>query len=158
MNPWDVQIQGSHYKKFKIQPLYFCMINNIPFPEGSVIKYILRVKENRITDLQKAKHIIETLIYEEEQKLERLRREGVGCDITGDVQKGKCTIYESGSLLPEGELVPRTYVDGRATEGVQGLVGSVSTEDTKDNQKNGRDGSGVDTTTCRLGYYYRTGE
>ena len=61
-NQLDIQIGGSHYKKFKIQPLEFCTVNEIPFPEGSIIKYILRDKGCRLQDLQKARHILDYLI------------------------------------------------------------------------------------------------
>lgn len=64
-NPWKIQVGGGHYKKYKIQPTEFCIKNNIPFAEGCVIKYITRWRDkNGIQDLEKAKHYIEMLIYE----------------------------------------------------------------------------------------------
>lgn len=62
------QVGGSHYKKFAIEPLEFLAKNNIPFPEGSIIKYILRDKNNRLEDLEKAKHVLEYLIELEQAK------------------------------------------------------------------------------------------
>lgn len=56
------QVGGNHYKNFVIEPLEFLSKNKIPFAEGSIIKYILRKKENRLQDLEKAKHILEYLI------------------------------------------------------------------------------------------------
>ena len=56
------QVGGSHYKKFPIQPAYFCYINNIPYIEATVIKYISRWRDkNGIEDLDKAIHFIELL-------------------------------------------------------------------------------------------------
>jgi hypothetical protein len=64
-NPWITQQGGSHYKNYKIQPTQFCIANNIPFTEGCVIKYLLRWRDkNGIQDLEKAKHMIDFLIYE----------------------------------------------------------------------------------------------
>ena len=39
---WDKQIGGSHYQKFKIQPSKFVIDNKLLYPEGCVIKYIVR--------------------------------------------------------------------------------------------------------------------
>ena len=64
-NPWKKQVNGSHYKKYKIQPTEFCIKNNIPFAEGCVIKYVCRWRDkNGIEDLKKAIHYLEMLIYE----------------------------------------------------------------------------------------------
>lgn len=65
---FDHQVGGSHYADYAIQPLEFCVLNNIPFLEGNVIKYICRWrKKNGVEDLQKAKHYIEMLIELEEK-------------------------------------------------------------------------------------------
>ena len=62
-SPLDIQVAGDHYKKLKIQPIEYIHANNIPFAEGSVIKYITRWRDkNGIKDLEKAKHFIELLI------------------------------------------------------------------------------------------------
>jgi hypothetical protein len=63
MKSYKKQVGGSHYKKYKIQPIEFIVKNNIGFVEGNVIKYILRFKEKGgVQDLEKAKHYIELLI------------------------------------------------------------------------------------------------
>ena len=67
VNPLDVQVAGDHYKKLKIQPLVYIMANNIPFPEGNVIKYVTRWRDKGgATDLRKARHLLDVLIAEEE--------------------------------------------------------------------------------------------
>ena len=59
----DVQVGGSHYKKFKIQPTEFLQANQIPHCEANVIKYVCRHKDKGgIQDLKKAKHYIDLLI------------------------------------------------------------------------------------------------
>ncbi len=59
----QVQEGGSHYKDMKIQPAEYIHANNLPFIEGSVIKYISRWRnKNGIEDLKKAKHFIDLLI------------------------------------------------------------------------------------------------
>jgi hypothetical protein len=63
MKSFKKQVGGSHYKKYKIQPVEFIVKNNIGFVEGNVIKYVLRFKEKGgVLDLEKAKHYIELLI------------------------------------------------------------------------------------------------
>ena len=62
-NPYDKQIGGSHYQKFKIQPSKFVIENELLFPEGCVIKYILRHRlKGKKEDLKKAIHFIEMII------------------------------------------------------------------------------------------------
>ena len=58
-----IQVEGSHYKNLKIQPVQYAHANNIPFIEGNIIKYVTRWREkNGIKDLEKAKHFIDLLI------------------------------------------------------------------------------------------------
>ena len=65
----DRQEGGDHYKELAIQPIEYIHANNIPFAEGSVIKYITRWRaKNGIKDLEKAKHFIELLIELETRK------------------------------------------------------------------------------------------
>jgi hypothetical protein len=62
-NPLSLQISGSHYKSFKIQPIEFIHANNIPFIEGNIIKYVCRHKnKNGRKDLEKAIHYLNILI------------------------------------------------------------------------------------------------
>lgn len=59
----DIQIGGTHYKHFPIQPVTYIHANGIPYLEGNVIKYVSRWKlKGGIADLEKAKHYIELLI------------------------------------------------------------------------------------------------
>ena len=63
MKPYDKQIGGSHYQKFKIQPSKFVIENELLYPEGCVIKYILRHRlKGKKQDLEKAIHFIEMII------------------------------------------------------------------------------------------------
>lgn len=65
----DVQEGGSHYKKYKIQPIEFCHANKIPSLESSIIKYVVRHKDKGgLEDLKKAKHILDILIELEYNK------------------------------------------------------------------------------------------
>ena len=60
---WNKQIGGSHYQKFKIQPSKFVVDNKLLYPEGCVIKYIIRHSmKNGKEDLLKAKHFIDMSI------------------------------------------------------------------------------------------------
>lgn len=59
----DVQVGGSHYKKYKIQPLVFMHVNQIPPVEANICKYVLRHKDkNGKEDLLKARHLIDFLL------------------------------------------------------------------------------------------------
>ena len=63
MSALETQVDGSHYKKLKIQPIEYIHANEIGYMEGNVIKYVSRWKDkNGIKDLEKAKHYIELLI------------------------------------------------------------------------------------------------
>ena len=63
MSALETQVDGSHYKKLKIQPVEYIHANEIGYMEGNVIKYVSRWKDkNGIKDLEKAKHYIELLI------------------------------------------------------------------------------------------------
>ena len=63
MKPYDKQIGGSHYQNFKIQPSKFVIENELLYPEGCVIKYILRHRlKGKKEDLKKAIHFIEMII------------------------------------------------------------------------------------------------
>ena len=76
---WDKQIGGSHYQKFKIQPSKFVIDNKLLYPEGCVIKYILRHRlKGKRQDLEKAIHFIEMIIerdYPKKDFLEEAEKE-----------------------------------------------------------------------------------
>lgn len=68
MSALDKQEGGDHYKKLKIQPVEYIVANEIPFREGSVIKYVTRWKDKGgFADIRKAIHFLE-MILEEESK------------------------------------------------------------------------------------------
>ena len=63
MSVWKKQIGGKHYIKYKIQPSKFVVENKLLYPEGCVIKYIIRHRmKNGKEDLLKAKHFIDMII------------------------------------------------------------------------------------------------
>lgn len=69
MDPLNDQVGGSHYKDMPIQPIEFCIANNIPFAEGNVIKYVSRWrKKNGVQDLKKARHMLDVLIAQAEKE------------------------------------------------------------------------------------------
>ena len=62
-NALEKQEGGNHYKDYSIQPIEYIHANNIPFAEGSVIKYVTRWRDkNGVADLKKAIHFLELLI------------------------------------------------------------------------------------------------
>lgn len=63
MSPLDTQIGGNHYKGYNIQPIEFLIKNNIPFPEGSIIKYALRHRDkNGAEDIRKIIHYAKLIL------------------------------------------------------------------------------------------------
>ena len=74
-SPYQKQVGGKHYLKYKIQPSKFVVENKLLYPEGCVIKYIVRHQDKGgKQDLEKAKHMIDMIIerdYEEKKKKEK---------------------------------------------------------------------------------------
>jgi len=72
MSVWKKQIGGNHYKKYKLQPSQFVTENKLLYPEGCVIKYVVRHQDKGgKEDLEKAKHMIDMIIerdYEAEKE------------------------------------------------------------------------------------------
>jgi len=63
MSVWKKQVGGKHYIKYKIQPSRFVVENKLLYPEGCVIKYILRHRaKGKREDLEKAIHFIEMIM------------------------------------------------------------------------------------------------
>ena len=62
----STQVGGDHYADMAIQPFDYIHANDIPFAEGSVIKYVSRWRnKNGVEDLRKARHFIDMLIEAE---------------------------------------------------------------------------------------------
>ncbi len=60
---FDTQVGGTHYSKYKIQPLEFIVANNLDFLQGNVVKYVVRYKDKGgLEDLKKARHYLDMII------------------------------------------------------------------------------------------------
>lgn len=71
----DAVYKPEHYTQWLIEPFTFLMLNDVPFAEGSVCKYVLRWrKKNGLEDLRKAKRIIEMMIEMEENRPDYIAR------------------------------------------------------------------------------------
>lgn len=58
-------INPDYYKRWVIEPIDFCMKNNLPFWLGSVIKYGMRYdQKNGLEDLYKARKYLDFKIKE----------------------------------------------------------------------------------------------
>ena len=55
----ETQVGGDHYSRHKIQPIEYCMANNMNAIQAHVVKYITRYpfKGCPIEDLEKIKHL-----------------------------------------------------------------------------------------------------
>lgn len=70
INSNEVQVGGSHYKKLVIQPWDYISKNEIPYLEGSAIKYLTRWRDKGgLEDLEKTKHFVEKLIENEKERI-----------------------------------------------------------------------------------------
>ena len=75
MSVWEKQIGGNHYSKYKLQPSKFVTENKLLYPEGCVIKYIVRHQDKGgKEDLEKAKHMID-MIIERDYETEKEKKE-----------------------------------------------------------------------------------
>jgi len=76
----DKQVGGKHYKHMRIQPTEFISVNEIPFIEGNVIKYVCRhAHKNGREDILKAIHYLNLLIeyhYNESHDISESLQEG----------------------------------------------------------------------------------
>jgi len=60
----EVQVGGSHYKEYKIQPYEFFLANQIPHHKAAIIRRILRYDHptgKGLQDLDKISHEIELI-------------------------------------------------------------------------------------------------
>lgn len=96
----DKQIGGEHYKQMKIQPTEFISVNNIPFIEGNVIKYVCRhAHKNGKEDILKAIHYLNLLIeyhYESNDLSGPLQEGGEGRP--HDADSGSAEAYPNGQI------------------------------------------------------------
>ena len=75
MSVWKRQVGGNHYAKYKMQPSKFVTENKLLYPEGCVIKYIVRHQDKGgKEDLEKAKHMID-MIIERDYETEKEKKE-----------------------------------------------------------------------------------
>ena len=118
---WDKQIAGSHYRKYKIQPSQFISENELLYPEGCAIKYIIRHRDKgKKQDLEKAKHYIDMII-------ER--------DYGDDAEKSKTYSFADGSLsFANDDPDIKISYDGLSISGEEGLP-QDKTEDEILNEK-----------------------
>lgn len=63
MSALNKQEGGTHYKKYKIQPVEYTVANDLGFLAGSVIKYVTRYKDKGgAEDIRKAMHYLELIL------------------------------------------------------------------------------------------------
>ena len=73
---WDKQHCGSHYQKYKIQPSKFVVENELLYPEGCAIKYIIRHRDKgKKQDLLKAIHFIEMIMERDYAEKKQIKTE-----------------------------------------------------------------------------------
>ena len=110
----DIQFGGDHYKDLPMQPSAFLIANNVPYYEGSVIMRMVRWRtKGDLLDLQKAKHEIDLIIAEEQEK--RKAENGVE-----EKDTEKDIIYAS--LSRDQQLILQTFSDN----GIPGTKAQMS--------------------------------
>jgi hypothetical protein len=71
MSELDRQVGGNHYKKWPLEPMLVAVVNNMPWAEGEIVKYVVRWRDkNGLKDLKKAHHILGFIIEFHEGKLD----------------------------------------------------------------------------------------
>ena len=66
----DHQVGGSHYSKYKIQPVECIQRLGLDFLRGNILKYLVRFQDkNGLEDIKKAKHYAEMLLEEIKEDL-----------------------------------------------------------------------------------------
>lgn len=64
----STQVDGTHYKHRKIQPIEYCEANRLGACESAIVKYITRWREKGgMKDLEKIKHYVDLLIETEQR-------------------------------------------------------------------------------------------
>lgn len=60
----DMQVGGDHYKKYPIQPIEYCIANNLGPLEHGVVKYVTRHPDKgKAEDIRKAIHYLELILH-----------------------------------------------------------------------------------------------
>ena len=76
MKPYDKQIGGSHYQKYKIQPSKFVIENELLYPEGCAIKYIIRHRDKgKKQDILKAILFLEMILERDYKEIEKIKED-----------------------------------------------------------------------------------
>jgi hypothetical protein len=58
------QVGGDHYKKYPIQPIEYCIANNLGPLEHGVVKYVTRHPDKgKAEDIRKAIHYLELILH-----------------------------------------------------------------------------------------------
>jgi len=62
--PLARQVGGDHYKKYPIQPIEYCIANNLGPLEHGVVKYVTRHPDKgEAEDIRKAIHYLELILH-----------------------------------------------------------------------------------------------
>ena len=76
MKPYDKQIGGSHYQKYKIQPSKFVIENELLYTLGCAIKYIIRHRDKgKKQDILKAIHFLEMILERDYKEIEKIKED-----------------------------------------------------------------------------------
>jgi hypothetical protein len=63
-NALMAQVGGDHYKKYPIQPIEYCIANDLGPLEHGVIKYVTRHPDKgKAEDIRKAIHYLELILH-----------------------------------------------------------------------------------------------
>ena len=62
------QVGGDHYARHDIQVWDVIDEYGLSYYEGNVLKYLLRIKDNRAEDLEKCRHYLDKVIEQNQQR------------------------------------------------------------------------------------------
>ncbi len=65
------QVGGTHYRQYLIEPIDFITLNNVPFCQANILKYLCRYKrKGGLEDLAKARHYVKLAVSRESSQIE----------------------------------------------------------------------------------------
>lgn len=87
------QVGGNHYERLKIQPIEFCLSNNLGPCETNIVKYVTRIKKDVVEDLRKARQYTHFLVEDAQNPPTKIRYTDYSAANHLDYCRGKAVEY-----------------------------------------------------------------
>lgn len=87
------QVGGDHYERLKVQPIEFCLGNDLGPCETNIVKYITREKKDVVNDLRKARQYAQFILEMEANPPGPIRYTDYSVANNLDYARGKAIEY-----------------------------------------------------------------